>query len=62
MADSPSQQPWKAPVADWVRDVYDKRQRRIEQERRRRERALEQASPELTAPAPSSAPAPATAR
>src|SRR5207245_1473723 len=35
------QQPWKAPVADWVRDLYAKRQRRSEQRRQRRERAQE---------------------
>ena len=33
------QQPWKAPVAEWVRELYEKRQRRAEQRRRRRERA-----------------------
>jgi len=33
------QQPWKAPVADWIRDLYAQRQRRTEQRRRRRERA-----------------------
>src|SRR5437588_8731191 len=27
------QQPWKAPVAEWVRDLYAKRQRRSEQRR-----------------------------
>ena len=31
------QQPWKAPVAEWVRELYAKRQRRSEQRRRRRE-------------------------
>ena len=31
-------QPWKAPVAEWVRELYARRQRRIEQRRRRRER------------------------
>ena len=35
------QQPWKAPVAEWVRDLYAKRQRRSEQRRQRRERAQE---------------------
>ena len=35
------QQPWKAPVAEWVRELYAKRQRRSEQRRRRRERAQE---------------------
>jgi hypothetical protein len=29
-------EPWKAPVADWVRDLYEKRQGRIEQRKRRR--------------------------
>src|SRR5712692_9484712 len=35
------QQPWKAPVAEWIRDLYAKRQRRSEQRRQRRERAQE---------------------
>src|ERR1700681_4502785 len=35
------QQPWKAPVAEWVRDLYAKRQRRREQRRQRRERTQE---------------------
>ena len=35
------QQPWKAPVAEWVRDLYAKRQRRSEQRRQRRERGQE---------------------
>ena len=35
------QHPWKAPVAEWVRDLYAKRQRRSEQRRQRRERAQE---------------------
>jgi hypothetical protein len=35
------QQPWKAPVAEWVRDLHAKRQRRSEQRRQRRERAQE---------------------
>jgi hypothetical protein len=35
------QQPWKAPVAEWVRELYAKRQRRSEQRRHRRERAQE---------------------
>ena len=35
------QQPWKAPVAEWVRDLYAKRQRRSGQRRQRRERAQE---------------------
>jgi hypothetical protein len=34
-------QPWKAPVAEWVRDLYAKHQRRSEQRRHRRERAQE---------------------
>jgi hypothetical protein len=32
-------QPWKAPVAEWVRELCAKRQHRAEQRRRRRERA-----------------------
>ena len=44
-------EPWKAPVADWVRDLYEKRQRRTEQRRQRRERALGTAG--SAAPAPS---------
>ena len=36
-----SQQPWKAPVAEWVRELYAKRQRRSEQRRQRRERGQE---------------------
>jgi hypothetical protein len=43
-------EPWKAPVAEWVRDLYEKRQRRTEQRRRRRER-------EAPAPAGSESPA-----
>src|SRR5438552_10131823 len=49
-------EPWKAPVAEWVRDLYAKRQRRTEQRRRRRERALEaivdltNADPSVTIP------------
>jgi hypothetical protein len=35
------QQPWKAPVAEWVRDLYAKRQRRSEQRRQRRESTQE---------------------
>jgi len=35
------QQPWKTPVAEWVRDLYAKRQRHSEQRRQRRERAQE---------------------
>ena len=53
MANIPSpQQPWKAPVAEWVRELYEKRQRATEQRRRRRERALGMVSPEPGAPAP----------
>ena len=52
------QQPWKAPVAEWVRELYEKRQRATEQRRRRRERALGLVSPESGAPAPRGAPAP----
>ncbi len=40
-------EPWKAPVAEWVVELYEKRQRRTEQRRKRRERALSrQAAPE----------------
>ncbi len=46
------QQPWKAPVAEWVRDLYQKRLRRTEQRRRRRERALGLVAPEISPPAP----------
>ena len=35
------QQPWKAPVAELVRDLYAKRERRSEQRRQRRERGQE---------------------
>src|SRR5450755_2228725 len=35
------QQPWKAHVAEWVRELYAKRQRRSEQRRQRRERGQE---------------------
>jgi len=35
------QQPWKAPVPEWVRELYVKRQRRSEQRRQRREKAQE---------------------
>jgi len=45
------QQPWKAPVAEWVRELYARRQRRTEQRRRRRETA-NTASPERTVAAP----------
>ena len=38
-------QPWIAPVAEWVRELYAKRQRRIEQRRRRRERMSGLAAP-----------------
>ena len=51
-------QPWKAPVAEWVRELYARRQRRIEQRRRRRERmsgpaisaGRDAVAPELTQP------------
>ena len=46
-------EPWKAPVAEWVRDLYDKRQRRTEQRRRRRERGASGPTG-IEAPAPSS--------
>src|SRR5437660_12804250 len=36
-----ARQPWKAPVAEWVRELYAKRQRRADQRRQRRERAQE---------------------
>ena len=45
------QQPWKAPVAEWVRELYARRQRRTEQRRRRRETA-NTASLERTVAAP----------
>ena len=32
-------QPWKAPVEEWVRSLYERRQRKLEQRRQRRERA-----------------------
>jgi hypothetical protein len=35
-------EPWKAPVAEWMRELYEKRERRMEQRRRRRERTLDQ--------------------
>jgi hypothetical protein len=35
------QQPWKASVTEWVRDLYAKRQRRSERGRQRRERGQE---------------------
>lgn len=38
---SSPQQPWKAPVAEWVRELYAKRQRRSDQRRQRREKAQE---------------------
>ena len=34
------QQPWKAPVAEWVRDLYAKRQRRSEHRRQRAQEAM----------------------
>jgi hypothetical protein len=45
-------QPRKAPVAEWVRDLYAKRQRRSEQRRQRRERGQE-ATVDLTNADPS---------
>lgn len=30
-------EPWKAPVKDWIHDMYDKRQRKSEQKKRRKE-------------------------
>ncbi len=48
-------QPWKAPVAVWVRDLYEKRQRRTEQRRRRRERALRRVAPDAEGPAATAA-------
>ena len=45
-------QPWKAPVAEWIRDLYEKRLRRAEQRRRRRERASAPVGPESRAAAP----------
>ena len=48
-------QPWKAPVAVWVRDLYEKRQLRTEQRRRRRERALRLVAPDPEGPAPPAA-------
>jgi hypothetical protein len=48
------QQPWKAPAAEWVRDLYAKRQRRSEQRRQRRERAQESMA-DLTNTDPSAA-------
>jgi hypothetical protein len=38
------QQPWKAPVAEWVRELYSKRQRRTELRRRRSGRLQAQAA------------------
>jgi hypothetical protein len=43
-------QPWKAPVAEWVRDLYDKRQQRAEQRRRRGQRAQAQAAVPAASP------------
>jgi hypothetical protein len=45
-------QPWKAPVAEWIRDLYEKRLRRAEQRRRRRERASAPVGPESRPAAP----------
>ena len=47
--------PWKTPVAEWVRDLYEKRQRRTEERRRRRERALRLVAPDAEGPAASAA-------
>jgi hypothetical protein len=44
-------QPWKAPVAVWVRDLYEKRQLRTEQRRRRRARSPRLAAPDAGGPA-----------
>jgi hypothetical protein len=48
-------EPWKAPVAEWVRDLYTKRQQRTEQRRRRRDREASGAAGS-EAPAPSNSP------
>lgn len=32
-------EPWKAPVKDWIHDMYEKRQEKAEKKRRRREKA-----------------------
>jgi hypothetical protein len=40
------QQPWKAPVAEWVRNLYEKRLRRAEQRRKGRERGRSPVRPE----------------
>ena len=44
-------QPWKAPVAVWVRDLYEKRELRTEQRRGRRQRAPRLAAPDAEGPA-----------
>jgi len=48
------QQPWKAPVAEWVRDLYARRQRRSAQRRQRREQEsmvdLTNADPSVATP------------
>ncbi len=54
------QQPWNAPVAEWVRDLYEKRQPRTEQRRRRRARALGLVDPGTEAPAPPAATPPSS--
>lgn len=40
------QQPWKAPVTEWVRELHQKRLRRADQRRRRRERGASPVRPE----------------
>jgi hypothetical protein len=45
------QQPWKDPVAEWVLELYARRQRRTEQRRRRRETG-NTASPEPSVAVP----------
>jgi hypothetical protein len=48
-------QPWKAPVAEWVCDLYERRQRRTEQRRRHPGPALGFVAPDTEAPAPAAA-------
>jgi len=50
--DPSPQQPWKAPVAELIRDLYEKRLRRTQQRRQRRERALRLVGSDKRAPAP----------
>jgi hypothetical protein len=45
-------QRWKAPVAVWVRELYERRQERMEERRQRRERILRDALPTFMTPAP----------